>query len=103
MAKDQSFQILDPFKTIDFGIADWADGIKAWATENRDVVQPIKWFVNDLIVAIEGVMQAIPPVAMLGIIWLIAWQAAGQKMAVFVVVCLIFLGLSDPPPPGLWR
>ncbi len=96
MANEKSFELLNPFKTIDFGIADWADGIKSWAAENRDVFQPIKWAVNDLIIAIESVMHAIPPVAMLGIIWLIAWQAAGQKMAVFVVVCLIFLGLSDP-------
>ena len=65
MDDTKAFDILSPFKSIDFGIADWADGIKAWATENRDVVQPIKWFVNDLIVGVEGVMHAIPPVARL--------------------------------------
>ncbi len=96
MAEDKSMNILNPFKSIDFGIADWADGIKTWATENRDVVQPIKWFVNDLIVGVESVMQAIPPVAMLGIIGLIAWQAAGLRVAAFVSICLILLGLSDP-------
>ncbi len=96
MAEDKNLNILNPFKSIDFGIADWADGIKTWATENRDVVQPIKWFVNDLIVGVESVMQAIPPVAMLGIIGLIAWQAAGLRVAAFVSICLILLGLSDP-------
>ncbi len=96
MAEEKEFQVLNPFLSIDLGIADWADGIKAWASANRDMVQPIKWFVNDLIVTIEGVMQAIPPVAMLGIIFLIAWQAAGIRMAAFISVCLILLGLSDP-------
>jgi len=96
MAEEKGFEVLNPFLSIDLGIADWADGIKAWAAANRDMVQPIKWLVNDLIVTIEGVMQAIPPVAMLGIILLIAWQAAGFRMAIFISVCLILLGLSDP-------
>ena len=96
MAEEKSLEILNPFKYIDFGIADWADGIKAWAAENRDVVQPIKWFVNDLIVTVEAVMQAIPPVVMLVLIGLIAWQAAGIRMAAFVVICMVLLGLSDP-------
>ena len=64
MDDTKAFDMLSPFKSIDFGIADWADGIKAWATENCDVVQPIKRFVNDLIVGVEGVRHAIPPVAM---------------------------------------
>ena len=96
MADEKNIELLSPFQSIDLGIADWADGIKAWATENRDVVQPIKWFVNDVIIAVEGVMQAIPPIAMLGIIGLLAWQAAGIKVAAFVAVCLLLLGLSDP-------
>ncbi len=96
MADKESFNPLSPFKSIDFGIADWADGIKNWAAENRDVVQPIKWFVNDVIVTVESVMQAIPPVAMLGIIFVLAWQAAGVRMAAFVAGCLVLLGLSDP-------
>ena len=96
MADEQNLDLLNPFKSIDFGIADWADGIKAWASDNRDVVQPVKWFVNDLIIWVEGVMQAIPPIAMLGIILLLAWQAAGIRVAAFVVMCLVLLGLSDP-------
>ncbi len=96
MAEPERFDILNPFDSVDLGIADWADGIKAWATENRDVVQPIKWFVNDLIVAVESVMQTIPPLVMLGIIFLLAWQSAGARVAVFVSLCLVLLGLSDP-------
>ena len=101
MAEKESFNLLNPFKSVDLGIADWADGIKTWAAENREVVQPVKWFVNDVIVAVEGVMQAIPPVAMLGIIFILAWQAAGIRVAVFVASCLVFLGFSDPYAWGL--
>ena len=101
MAEEKGFQLLNPFLSIDLGIADWADGIKAWATENRDYVQPIKWFVNDLIITIESIMQAIPPVVMLGIIALIAWQAAGYRVAILIAACLAMLGLSDPNAWGL--
>ncbi len=101
MAEEKSFDLLNPFKSFDFGIADWADSIKAWAAENRDVVQPIKWFVNDLIVNVEGIMLAIPPVIMLGLLGLLAWQTAGSKVAIFVCVCLMLLGLSDPTTWGL--
>ena len=101
MADKESVNLLSPFRSIDFGIADWADGIKNWAAENRDVVQPIKWFVNDLIVTVEAIMHAIPPVAMLGLIFLLAWQAAGVRVAAFVACCLLFLGLSDPYAWGL--
>ncbi len=101
MAQNEPFNVLRPFDSIDFGIADWADGIKTWATENRDVVQPVKWFVNDLIVGVEAIMHAIPPVFMLGIIFLLAWQSAGARVAAFVSICLILLGLSDPNAWGL--
>ena len=96
MAEKDTFEILNPFRSVDLGIADWADGIKAWASANRDMVQPIKWFVNDLIVTIEGIMQATPPVLMLIIIGLLAWQAAGSRVAIFISICLVLLGLSDP-------
>ncbi len=101
MAEEKGFDILDPFKSVDLGIADWADGIKAWASANRDTVQPLKWLVNDLIVSIEGAMQATPPTIMLLIIGLLAWQMAGRRVAIFVVACLIILGLSDPRAWGL--
>ncbi len=101
MAEEKDFDILDPFKSVDLGIADWADGIKAWASANRDTVQPLKWLVNDLIVSIEGAMQATPPTIMLLIIGLLAWQMAGRRVAIFVVACLILLGLSDPRAWGL--
>ncbi len=101
MAEEKGFDILDPFKSVDLGIADWADGIKAWASANRDTVQPLKWLVNDLIVSIEGAMQATPPTIMLLIIGLLAWQMAGRRVAIFVVACLILLGLSDPRAWGL--
>ena len=96
MAEEQSFSILDPFAGIDLGVADRADGIKAWAIDNRGVVQPIKSIVNELIVAIDGWMQATPPLIMMAIIGLIAWQMGGKRVAWIVIGCLIAMSLLDP-------
>ncbi len=96
MADEKTFSILDPFAGIDLGVADRADGIKAWAIDNRGVVQPIKGVVNELIVAIDGWMQATPPLIMMAIIGLIAWQMGGKRVAWVVIGCLIAMSLLDP-------
>ncbi|MEM5502932.1 ABC transporter permease subunit [Ahrensia kielensis] len=101
MDKDQTFNFLDPFSVIDFGIADNADGIKQWAISNREVIQPIKLFLNEIIVIIDTALHAVPPLIMLTVIMLIAWQAASSRTALIVGVCLICLGLLDPNAWGL--
>ena len=93
---DKTFDWLNPFASIDLGISAHADGIKAWAIANRQVLQPMKNFFNDVIVSIEAALQAVPPMVMLVILVLIAWQAAGRRTAVLVGVCLIVLGLLEP-------
>ena len=96
MADEKPFSILDPFASLDLGIADWADGIKQWATDNRGLIQPIKAVVNDMIVAIDGTLQATPPLVMMMIIGLIAWQVAGRRVAIIVLASLVAMGLLDP-------
>lgn len=101
MDEDASFNPLDPFSSIDLGIAESADGIKQWAISNRDVIQPIKSFFNEIVVGIDTALNAVPPLIMLAIITLIAWQAAGRKTAILVGVCLVVLGLLSPDAWGL--
>lgn len=96
MADEKTFNILDPFSSIDLGIADSADGIKQWAISNRDIIQPIKAVFNDIVVAIDTALNAVPPVIMLLLITLIAWQAAGRRTAIVVGACLVALGFLDP-------
>jgi glycine betaine/proline transport system permease protein len=96
MAEEKSISILDPFSTIDLGLADWADGIKQWAIDNRALIQPIKRVVNDMIVGIDSGLQAVPPVIMIVIIGLIAWQMAGRRVAIIAIVSLGILGFLDP-------
>jgi glycine betaine/proline transport system permease protein len=93
---DKEFSILDPFSSIDLGIAESADGVKQWAIDNRGVIQPIKRFFNDLIVGLDNALNAVPPLIMLIILVIIAWQAAGRRVAILVAVCMTALGFLDP-------
>ena len=96
MAKEDSFDWLDPFRSVDLGIADSADGIKQWAIGNRDVIQPVKNAFNSLIVSTEQLLLSVPPTIMLFILALIAWQAAGRRVAIIVFFSMVALGLLDP-------
>ena len=96
MAEEKTFNILDPFSSVDLGIADSADGIKQWAISNRDVIQPLKGVLNDLIIGIDKGLNAVPPLVMLVILVLIAWQAAGRRTAILVGLCMFALGFLSP-------
>ena len=98
---DQGFDWLNPFASVDLGIATWADGIKHWAISHREMIQPIKQFFETVIVGIESALQATPPMVMLLVLVLIAWQAAGRRGAIVVGVCLAILGLLAPEAWGL--
>ncbi|MAE90678.1 MAG: glycine/betaine ABC transporter permease [Pelagibaca sp.] len=101
MENEETFNWLDPFSSVDLGIADSADGVKQWAISNRDVIQPIKQVFNELVVAIDTSLNAVPPTLMLILLALIAWQAAGSRTAIIVGVALTCLGLLSPDAWGL--
>ncbi|MCW3780228.1 ABC transporter permease [Defluviimonas salinarum] len=96
MAEDKTFNWLDPFSSVDLDVDGRTDGIKQWAIANREAIQPIKGFFDGLIIRIEAALQAVPPVIMLVLLVLIAWQAAGRRVAILVAACLVALGFLDP-------
>lgn len=98
---EKTFDWLNPFASVDLGIAQQADGIKQWAISNREMIQPIKRFFEKVIVGIEGSLQAVPPVVMLVLLVLVAWQTAGRRGAIVVAACLVFLGILAPEAWGL--
>ena len=101
MADPKPFDWLNPFASIDLGIADMADGIKQWAIGNRSVIQPFKNFFEQMIVGIDNALNAVPPTVMLAILVLVAWQAAGRRVALIVAVSLLALGFLAPNAWGL--
>lgn len=96
MADEKRFDWLNPFVSVDLDLADRSDGIKQWAIENREAIQPFKIFLDGLIQSIERAFLATPPLVMLAIIVLIAWQVAGRRTAVYVAIALTVLGFLSP-------
>lgn len=101
MSDAQGFNILDPFSSIDLGLADSADGVKQWAIANRGIIQPIKKFFNEMIVGIDTALNAVPPLIMLLLLVLVAWQAAGRRVAILVAIAMTVLGFLAPNAWGL--
>ncbi|MES2665847.1 MAG: ABC transporter permease subunit [Pseudomonadota bacterium] len=95
------FDWLNPFASVDLDIAARADGIKGWAIANRDSIQPLKQFLDSIIIQVEAALQSVPPMIMLVLIALIAWQAAGRRVAGLVAICLLVLGFLAPAAWGL--
>lgn len=93
---ETDFNWLNPFASVNLNIGEWADGIKDWAMSNRALIQPVKIFFEGVITRIESTLQAVPPLIMLIILVLIAWQAAGRRVALLVFACLMVLGFLDP-------
>ena len=98
---DKTFDWLNPFASIDLGIANWADGIKQWAISNRDLIQPTKRFFETVITGIESALHSVPPMVMLAVLVLLAWQTAGRRTAILVGICLLILGILAPEAWGL--
>lgn len=96
MADEKSFDWLNPFVSVDLDLAARSDGIKQWAIENREAIQPFKIFLDGLIQSIERAFLATPPLVMLAVIVLIAWQAAGRRTAIYVAIALTVLGFLSP-------
>ncbi|SVE63707.1 uncharacterized protein METZ01_LOCUS516561, partial [marine metagenome] len=99
--QEKTFDFLNPFISVDLGLSDWADGIKTWASANRDAFQPTKRVINEMIVGIDTLFQSVPPIIMLIILALIAWQAAGRRVAILVIVSMSVLGFLAPNAWGL--
>lgn len=92
------FSLLQPFQEEVIPLKDWVDHFVDWIVTNlrgffMSVKAPIEWVLS----SIEHGMSAIPPLILIGIIALIAWQMAGKKLAIGTVISLIFLGLI-----GIW-
>lgn len=87
---------LNPFAMVDLNIGGHADGIKDWAISHRSAIQPLKNFFEGGISRIEAALQATPPLVLLIVLVLVAWQIAGRRVAVIVFVSLVVLGLLSP-------
>ena len=91
--------ILDPFKTLHIPLGGWVESGINWLVENfREIFTTMRWPIDKTLEMIEATLQTIPPLVILLIIFLLAWQIMGIRKAVFLLLSVFTIGLL-----GAWN
>lgn len=70
-----------------------------WLVANyRPQFQAIKWPVEKTLNGIDGLLQIVPPIVVIAVIFLIAWRMASWKVGIFGVVTFLLIGFL-----GFWE
>jgi glycine betaine/proline transport system permease protein len=88
------FDLLDPFHEALIPLGSWVDQGLDWLVDNfRGIFQAIRWPIDATLTGIEASLQAVPDLLMLVIIGLLAWQAAGRRLAFGAIISMAVVGL----------
>ena len=91
--------ILDPFKYLQLPVGTWVEKFIDWMVINfREVFQAIRWPIDQTLGALESAIQAVPPLIILVIVWLVGWQIAGMRTTFFALLALVCIGVM-----GAWQ
>ncbi len=83
-----------PFQEAVIPLDDWVDTGLEWVVDNfRAAFQAIRWPIDATLSSIESALLAVPDIAMLLLIGLIAWQFAGKRLAIGSIISMAFVGL----------
>ncbi|CCE99391.1 putative glycine betaine transporter membrane protein (plasmid) [Sinorhizobium fredii HH103] len=90
--------ILDPFACGKLPLADWmTDGLR-WAVDNyRPFFQAVKAPVDSMLLSFTAALGAVPPMVVILVVALVAWQIAGIRLALGLAAILLFVGFI-----GVW-
>jgi len=92
--EDTSLDLMHPFQDAVIPLDRWVDSGLDWVVENfRSVFQAIRWPIDATLSNIEAALLAVPDMLMLVIIGLLAWQAAGRRLAIGSVISMMIVGL----------
>jgi glycine betaine/proline transport system permease protein len=93
-AGDTGLDLVNPFQEAVIPLGAWVDQGLEWLVDNfRGVFQAIRWPIDTTLTSIESALQAVPDLVMLVIIGLLAWQAAGRRLAIGAVISMVVVGL----------
>lgn len=93
-AEESGFDLTDPFAEAVIPLGTWVDQGLEWLVDNfRGVFQAIRWPIDGTLTGIESALQSVPDLLMLVIIGLLAWQAAGVRLAIGAVISMAVVGL----------
>ncbi|WP_085035676.1 ABC transporter permease [Ensifer aridi] len=89
---------LDPFVCGKLPLADWmTDGLR-WVVDNyRPFFQAVKAPIDSMLLSFTAALGAVPPMVVILVIALVAWQIAGIRLALGLAAILLFVGFI-----GVW-
>lgn len=77
----------------------WVSQFVEWLVDNyRNFFQIIKWPIEQTLNGFDSGLNALPPIAIIVVIGLVAWRASGVLLAIFSVLTMTLIGLL-----GLWQ
>ena len=85
--------LLDPFPEAIIPLGDWVDTGLDWVVANfRPFFTAVKAPIDATLNSIELLLNATPPLLMIAILALLAWQLSGKRLAITTVIGLLFIG-----------
>lgn len=94
--------ILNPFQFVTFPLADWVEtGIQWVVTNFRPMFQSMRWPVDQTLSFVETFFLTVPPLAWLVVLGLIAWQLAGKRLAIQMVLWMVVIGFLGAWEPAM--
>jgi glycine betaine/proline transport system permease protein len=91
--------ILNPFQFLRLPVGTWVESLIDWLVNNfRDVFQAIRWPIDQTLGGLESAIQAVPPIVILLVVWLVGWQIAGIRTTLFALLALVSIGVM-----GAWQ
>ena len=86
--------LLNPFDRFQVPLDDWVELGLDWLVDNfRPVFQAIRWPIDQVLSFLETLVLAPPAVLMIALVGLIAWQAAGRRLAIGSMIAMVVIGL----------
>lgn len=97
-AQTADFSLMEPFAREWIPLNNWVDEAISWAVPQlRPIFTAIRAPIEWILAAVEAGMSSLPPLLLIVLFALLAWQLAGKKLAVGTAIGLVFLGLI-----GVW-
>ncbi|MFD2230104.1 glycine betaine/L-proline ABC transporter permease ProW [Alkalimarinus sediminis] len=87
------FSLMDPFQQEWIPLQDWAETFISWLVVNfRPFFTAIKTPVDATLSTVDATLNGIPPLMMIALMGLMAWQLSGKKLGFATVGSLLILG-----------
>ena len=93
MDTDTPFTLADPFADTLIPLQDWVETFVSWVVGNfRPFFSLIKAPIDAALQAVDVAFNAVPPLMMVALLGLLAWQLSGRKVGIWTIIGMFVLG-----------